>query len=200
MTPSFDHARQYLARVLPWPHDGSEPGFVGIHWTYRPQGYDTEEKWESYRKSGRLPWSGRAVSSVNEGVRAIQFALSSPDTRDIYVCMSMQREAEEKISRKGFRYYKPIRAQQNVVALKSLFIDIDFKGGDHGYETPDEAIAALGNFLKATDLPTPSLIVSSGGGLHVYWTMMRPLTMAEWQPLAFALAEATKRHGLKCDT
>ena len=199
MTTS-DHARQYLARTLPWPHDGEEPGFVNIHWTFRPKGYETDEKWETYRKSGRFPWSGRAARSVNEAVNAIQFALKSPDTRDIYVCMSMQKQAEEKVTAKGYRYYKPIRAQQNVIALKSLFIDIDFKGGDNGYDTPDDAIAALGNFLKETDLPKPSLIVSSGGGLHVYWTMMRPLTMAEWQPLAFALAEATKRHGLKCDT
>jgi hypothetical protein len=40
----------------------------------------------------------------------------------------------------------------------------------------------------------------SGGGIHVYWTLARALTIAEWQPLAAALAEATKKHNLKCDT
>jgi hypothetical protein len=49
-------------------------------------------------------------------------------------------------------------------------------------------------------MPRPNLVVHSGGGLHVYWVLARALTPADWQPLAFALAEATKQHGLKCDT
>ena len=41
--------------------------------------------------------------------------------------------------------------------------------------------------------------MKSGGGLHIYFTLSRALTRAEWQPLAHALAEAGKRHGLKAD-
>ena len=43
------------------------------------------------------------------------------------------------------------------------------------------------------------MIVKSGGGLHIYFTLSRPLSREEWQPLAHALAEAGKRHGLKAD-
>ena len=86
-----------------------------------------------------------------------------------------------------------------MIALKSLYLDIDFKAGDHGYDAPHDAVDGLTQFLKATGLPKPSMIVKSGGGLHIYFTFTRQLSREEWQPLAHALAEAGKRHGLKAD-
>jgi hypothetical protein len=185
---AFEHAKEYLARALPWPQAHEEQSFVNIHWTYQSEQFD------------RPAWGGRAVQSVEQAVRAIDWALKLKDTRDVYVCLSSQREATERVSQKGFKYHTPIRNQNNAVALKSLFLDIDVKGGDNGYSCMDEATGALARFLGDTKLPPPSFIVKSGGGLHVYWTLARALIPAEWKPLAFALAEATKRHGLKCDT
>ena len=182
----FAQARQYLARVLPWPNAGETPAYVNIHWTFQGENFD------------KPAWTGRAVSSVNEAINAIQFALKGANTRDIYVCLSTQRESEERTSANGFKYRVPIRSQQNAVALRSLFLDIDCKG--EGYANLNEAVVALAGFLKATGLPKPSIMVASGGGLHVYWVVSRALTPDEWKPLAYALAEATKQHGLKCDT
>lgn len=186
---SFEHARKYLSRVLPWPQDGDAPAYVNIHWSL-----------DKLNDRGKPIWTGRAVRSVGEAVKTLDFALKGTDTKDIYVCLSTQRTAEEKISRKGYPYRVPVRGQNNAVALKSLFIDIDAKPGPNGYASMDEAVSALGNFIKAVDLPRPSMVVSSGGGLHVYWTLATPLPIYQWQPLAYALAEATKKHGLKCDT
>jgi hypothetical protein len=186
---SFTQARQYLARVLPWPGEDEAPAYVNVHWSYKRQGHD------------KPAWSGRATRSIEEAINAVGWALGLPDTRDVYVCMSTQREANEATSQKGFKYYKPIRRQTNAVALKSFFIDLDAKGVDkNSYANMNEAIAGLAAFIKATGLPKPSVVVLSGGGLHVYWTVMRALTPDEWNPIAYALAEATKREGLKCDT
>lgn len=194
---SFEQTREYLARVLPWPQAHEEPSYVNVHYTFFPK--DGQVKKDGKGKD-LLPWAGRAVQSVGGAIKAIDWALKQPSTRDIYVCLSTQRSAIEKTGAKGFKYHTPIRNQANVVALKSLFLDVDIKGGDNGYSCLDEAIGALGNFLAATNLPKPSMIVSSGGGLHIYWTIMRALTKIEWQPLASALAEATKKNGLRCDT
>lgn len=186
---SFDNAKLYLARVLHWPDAHEEPAFANIHWTFKKAGED------------RVFWSGRACRSVKEAVGAIDYALNkSGNTLDVYACLSTQRMAQEKITQRGFKMYTPIRNQQNAVRLKCFFLDIDLKGGEHGYTSSTEAAGALGSFLKVTGLPKPTIIVASGGGFHVYWTLMNPLTPEEWQPWAYALAEATKKHGLKCDT
>jgi hypothetical protein len=164
---------------------------VNIHWTLTKLNSHT----------GKPIWTGRACRSVAEAANAVAWALKGNDTKDIYVCMSTQHDALEKTSAKGHKYLAPIRSQDNAVALKSLFLDLDAKGEDkNSYASIPEAATALAKFLKDVDLPKPTAIVTSGGGLHVYFVLDRALTIAEWQPLAYALAEATKVHGLKCDT
>jgi len=62
------------------------------------------------------------------------------------------------------------RLAENVSKIKSLFLDIDCgKGKD--YPTKTEAANALDSFLSTTGLASLGTpwIVSSGGGLHVYW-------------------------------
>ena len=184
---TFENARQYLARVVPWPQDGDAPFYVNVHWTAKAPDRD------------KPFWSGRATRSVQEATKTVEWALSLPDVRDIYLCLSSQRLTNEKISAKGKPYFLPIRSQDNAVALKSLFLDIDVKGGN-GYPTSNDAAIALGQFLKDTGIPRPTMLVASGGGLHVYWVLDRAVIPYEWQPLADALAEATRQHGLKCDT
>ena len=185
----YDHAKYYLARVLHWPDANEEPAFTNIHWTFKKPEED------------KTIWTGRACKSVKEAISAIDFALNkSKGTLDVYACLSTQKTATEKVSARGFKYFTPIRNQGNAVKLKCLFLDIDLKGGDHGYNSAPEAAGALGEFLKLTNMPKPTMIVASGGGFHVYWTLMRALTPIEWSPLAIALAEATKKHNLKCDT
>lgn len=192
-TPSFEQARQYLARVVPWTREGETPEYVGIHWTFVPK--------QQLKPGQKLPWTGRAVRSVDEAVRTITWAMSLPDTRDIYVCLSTQKQAQETPSKKNTKYLKPIRLAESAGRLKVLAIDLDAKGTDkNSYGNIAEAENALVKFLVDTDLPRPSVVVSSGWGLHVYFVLQRPLPRWEWQPLANALAEATKRHGLKCDT
>ena len=184
----FDQAREYLARVLSWPQEGDPPCWINIHWTFLSS------------NSARPGWGGRACKSLPDAVKAIEFALKGEGTRDIYACMSTQSQAEEVKTIKGWTYQKPLRLQANAVSLKSLFLDIDCKEGPTGYPDQRAATAALVDFLKASKMPRPTLIVGSGGGMHVYWTLSEALSPARWKPLAFALAEATKVCGLKCDT
>jgi hypothetical protein len=193
----FAEAREHLARVLAWPANQGE-AYVNVHWTYMPKDGNVHK---DARGKPLYPWTGRAATSVHEAINAVEFAVSRESTRDVYVCLSTQRECEERTSASGFKYKAPVRSQQNAVALKSFFIDLDAKGADKdSYTSPAEANAALDEFIKAVGLPSPSVVVNSGNGLHIYWVVSRPLTPEEWRPLAFALADATKRHGLKCDT
>jgi hypothetical protein len=187
----MQHAQEYFAKVLPWPQDGDDPAYVNLHWS-------TEKL---HPKTGKPFWSGRAVRSVKEAVSTVKWALSLSDVKDIYVCMSSQQEGLPKVSKAGHPYILPIRSQANAVAFKSLFMDLDAKGkSKDSYDTLAEAFAAFKQFLADVGLPSPNVIVKTGGGFHVYWTFDRALRIDEWQPLANALAAAARAHGLKCDT
>jgi hypothetical protein len=185
-TQSLDEAREFLSRAIAWPQDG-QVAYAGLHWTFL--------------KDRKPFWSGRAVQSLDDAISELAHAKKSPNVKDIYVCLATMTTAEDKTDIRGVSYKKPLRRQSNVVALKSLFLDIDAKGSDkNSYGTLAEAAAALAEFLKESGMPRPTMIVKSGGGLHAYWCLSQALHRDEWQPLAFALAEATKKHGLKCDT
>lgn len=198
----LDQARQYLARVIPWPAAGEE-GFVNIHWTFPPT---------KPRKDGKPAWTGRAVRTMKEAVSTLEFALKSADTLDIYACMSMQSSAEAKVTqKKGWKYNKAIKLTENAMGLKSFFVDIDIKPVQlddtgkpkpvqKGYPTPTELINALADFIVKTGLPKPTMMVHSGGGVHVYWIVDRAMAPAEWLPIAHSLAEAARQLDLRCDT
>lgn len=178
----LEHARQFLERVLPAPREGA---YLNIHWT----GLSTE---------GRRFWDGRACKTVDEALKNIAWANKMGD-KDIYVCMSLQAKAEAKTSAKGNAYLKALRLADDVVAIKSLYIDIDVK--EKAYPDTKAALAALKGFVQATGLPVPSACVASGsGGFHAHWALDQALSGKEWQVLANAMSAAVREHGLIADT
>lgn len=180
---AFDSARKYLARVVPW--DGV--AYVNIHYNLPA----------AHHKG--VVWRGSPVLGLDDAVRQLAWIMARPSTRDVYIAMSSQREFEERTGASGKPFKVAKRSRENAVKLKSLFIDIDVKEG--AYASQKAAITAFSHFIAATKLPKPTIVVSSGsGGLHIYWALSEPLEVEDWQPLANALAEATREHGLICDT
>lgn len=179
----LDYARQFITRHLPDPNG---KGFINIHWSAPGQ-------------SGKRFWDGRACASYDEAIKTLNWALTTEGNKDIYVCMSLQGRMEEKTSKKGYKYKKALRSANDVVSLKSLFIDVDVK--EDAYENTREALAALKNFVSTTGMPAPSAVVASGsGGFHVHWALDKVLSRDEWQVLANALAKAAQENDLKFDS
>lgn len=180
----LDEARQFAARTLPEPVTG-QTSWLNIHWM------ETTEE-------GKKFWGGRACKDIDEFIKTLGWALKTGN-KDIYACMSSQARAEEKVSKKGNSYMNAIRSQHDVVAIKSLFIDVDVKEG--AYPDTQTALNALGSFCDKTGMPTPSAVVLSGsGGFHVHWSLETPLGRDEWQELSNALSMATQENALMCDT
>jgi len=171
-----------LAQVVPWPAAG-EPGYVAIIYTVPG------------KAEGHQFWRGRAVRTLDEAEKALKWILAQPDTLNVYACMSLQAKATET-TKNGLTYYKAKRNQENALALKSLFLDVD---AYKGYGTHKEAMKALAAFIQKVGLPPPSTVVNSGGGLHVYFTLKEPVTPDKWQPLADALVASAKDFGLIFD-
>lgn len=89
------------------------------------------------------------------------------------------------------------RKQDNVRSTKLIALDIDC-GEDKPYADWKEGLKALGKFVDTTELPKP-MIVHSGYGLHVYWVLAQDAAPDEWKPVAEAMKEAAKEHGLHID-
>jgi hypothetical protein len=96
------------------------------------------------------------------------------------------------------------RTQANALAKRALYLDIDAgaakyeKDPANAYETADAALAALVAFSTSTGL-VPSLVVSSGAGIHVYYALDADATPTAWQVVADQLKTAAKLCGLKAD-
>lgn len=175
--------REFIARVVPWPR-ANAPGAVNIHWRMvHPQ-------------SKSLIWTGRPTHSVDEFVSKVTWALRRSQTfKDIYFCLSLQggtgRSKNGKLT--------VVRSQADARALRSIWLDIDIKEAPRGYTDLGEALRALDLFLKTYNLPFPTAIVASGGGMHVYWVSDKDLAPDEWRPYAEGLRAAAVQHGLRCD-
>jgi len=89
------------------------------------------------------------------------------------------------------------RKQENVRATKVVALDVDC-GESKPFPTWREGLQALGKFVLELKLPKP-MIVHSGNGLHVYWTLTEELEPSRWKPLAEAMKAAAKDKGFEID-
>nr|DAT05429.1 MAG TPA: Replication protein B [Caudoviricetes sp.] len=104
---------------------------------------------------------------------------------------------------------KYTRKQRNVTELKAFWLDIDCgeekykraqaRGVIDVYRTKELGLLALKKFLSDTKLPSPTFIVSSGEGWHVYWELQTPVPTAQWRYTANALKGVCAHFGLLAD-
>lgn len=166
------------------------PGYINLHWA--------EASDHPAAKNGKF-WSGRPTTDNADFIRTLAWIAKDGARKDFYVCMSLQKEREERASKAGKKYYTAVRGSTYATAIRSFYVDIDVKEGAY----PDTATAAreFGAFVKAAALPRPTVVVGSGsGGFHAHWCLERAVTPEEWTPVAQALAQAALQHGLLFDS
>ncbi len=173
---------EFMRRVVAWPADG-ESGWVNLHFTV----------------PNRKGLRGKPYPDADAFITQAQWCATNPDkAADVYFCLSRQSQTETKPGRGGVPWIVAKREAIYATHLKAIWLDVDVKE-KKGYATLDEARAAMADFVKNANLPPPSAIVLSGGGLHVYWISTVPLTRAEWEPYAWGLRAEAVRCNLKCD-
>lgn len=180
---AYEEAKEFLARVVPWPAQTDPPEFfVNIHSpTTLP--------------NGRKAFGGRACRTLNEAIRFVEYVANKSD---VYVCMSAQRIGRAKTDKRGRAYWNAARSIQNAVWHRSFYIDVDVKPG--GFESTQDALDAFGQFCDAADLPMPTFIVLSGsGGFHAHWVIDDPIPTSVWLPVAQGLVGAMRHHGFVVD-
>lgn len=145
-----------------------------------------------------LPSSGHYVSVViNDG---------EPPRQGFIDKLENLSDVVQRLSARGDNTYFAVatfeskqggRKQTNVHGLKALFLDVDC-GEGKPYPSWREGLVALGDFVTKTGLPKP-LIIHSGNGLHVYWTLDEAVAREDWLPVATALKNATIKLGFDVD-
>lgn len=92
------------------------------------------------------------------------------------------------------------RTTDNALYLKSAFMDIDC-GVGKPYMTKQDGATALDTFLQDTDvglLGNP-WVVSSGGGLHVYWPFTENIPVREWKAASENLKRLCHKQNFQID-
>lgn len=107
--------------------------------------------------------------------------------RDVYFALAAFKEAGK-------------RTADNARVIRSLFIDIDI-GDEKKYKTRTEGRDAYLEFMGATDMLTlgKPIVVSSGGGFHVYWPFTEEVDIAKWKHLAENFKRLCKQEGFEID-
>tara|TARA_R100001369_G_scaffold73851_1_gene102487 strand:- start:2025 stop:4868 length:2844 start_codon:yes stop_codon:yes gene_type:complete len=119
------------------------------------------------------------VESIDELVSVVQ---SKKDT-NVFVALS------------NFKGHS--RKADNAISLRSFFVDLDV-GQEKEYNSKEEAIASLDNFVSNNELPPP-VVVDSGTGAHAYWFFNENIPVAEWKIYATKFKDFCLNNGLKID-
>lgn len=92
------------------------------------------------------------------------------------------------------------RTQDNVVAVRSFWLDIDTQESKpkEKYATRKVALVEVEKFRQALGLSKP-FVVSSGYGLHIYWPCEQDMAGATWKQIATLLKTACAEWGLAVD-
>jgi hypothetical protein len=130
------------------------------------------------------------ASSIDE---LVQLTEAQSDASDVYFAVAAL-------------YDQDSRTQVNVTSKHAFYLDLDAgeaKLAKHGpektYETQRHALEGVQGFIKSTGL-VPTLIVSSGEGLHLYWELSEDVPGVLWTPVAKAFQKFGVAAGLKIDS
>lgn len=141
------------------------------------------------------------AATIDELVKRIQ---ASTHKSNVFMALASYEPPITKTDAAGEpilnKFGKPAtykRTKRQVKHLKSIWLDIDV-GESKDYSTQVEALQALAEFIKHTNMPTP-LVTSSGGGIHVYWPLTEMVNAQKWKELAVRLRYATRYYGLHVD-
>lgn len=116
---------------------------------------------------------------------------------NVFYALTTVKEDRSKLTKQQRGDLK-VRGGDNSDRVKAFWLDLDVGADPKKYATQAEASEALLSFVKAMGLPRP-YVVSSGGGLHVYWPLTEAIDARQWADAAAILKALTESFGLKAD-
>lgn len=147
-----------------------------------------------------VPYRHHVFTQITDAVTHVHEQANLQDV--FFTVLSLEQEKvwnPEKVDYKtGEKGAYSTRLGSNMRAARCLFWDLDVGTDDNKYATQRDALGALLAFITKVGLPMPTLI-SSGGGVHVYWHFAEDMLVGAWSQLAFHLRQLGEALGVKLD-
>jgi len=128
------------------------------------------------------------VSDIESAV-ALAFSLSDAGSDTYFACAEYNSSDS--------------RTAANASCACGLWLDIDCSpekaAAGKGYADTEEARDEVLKFCEYVDIPAPTFVVYSGGGLHVYWVFDQAIQRDAWIHCASKLKALAKKRGLLAD-
>ena len=100
---------------------------------------------------------------------------------EVYALQEDKKGHEIYLAQATFKT-KENRRQENVLAVRSFWLDIDC-GAGKPYSTQGDGAFALKDFCARVSVPLPS-VVNSGNGLYAHWILDEDVDPASWKETA----------------
>lgn len=147
-----------------------------------------------------VPYKHHVFATISEAVTHVHEQANIQDV--FFAVLSLEQEKvwnpEKTDYKTGEKGAYSTRLGTNMAWAKCLFWDLDVGTEDNKYDTQRDALASLLTFLQDTKLPMPTLI-SSGGGVHVYWHFDADVPVDAWTHIAYHLRQLGEAKGVKLD-
>lgn len=150
-------------------------------------------------KDGVEVFAHRSFDDIDDAISAAQ-GMCFTERKHVFFCVHSLVVARSLNPNTG--KYKTYRTHENMKESRAFFFDLDVGDFEPGkprkFKTQQDAWNGLDQFLFRSNLPDP-FVVSSGGGLHVYWIIDDPLASIEWRKHADKLRHIASDMGLLFD-
>jgi hypothetical protein len=141
-------------------------------------------------------WRHQVCATIEELAQVLA-AFDASGVPTYYATAAFVAPEVDSLPDKDGKTYKQVRVQRNVRALRSFFMDLDC-GENKGFASQEEALDKLVEFVNQTKLPMPT-VVSSGNGIHLYWTLTNEINPDQWKQTAASLKALCAHHGFRAD-
>lgn len=138
-------------------------------------------------------WLHQGATDTDE--LALIAKVNHRNQEDVYFSLASFHEEsywDESLQKRRYR------TNQNADQIKAFWLDIDC-GPGKDYPSQKAAGAALFASCETLGLQKPTWIVSSGNGLHVYWTLETPIAFAYWRRIATVFEVVMETADVKMD-
>lgn len=144
------------------------------------------------------PVTGRMAHKTYDAIGSVAEAALHYDKKGgtVYHACCSVRSSEGVWNERKKR--KQVRCKANAASVRSQWLDIDV-GPDKDFPSRRKALTALRELCAHFKIPAP-MIVSSGTGLHCYWTFDADLPAAEFLAYAKHFSRTLLAYGFPHDT